>query len=153
MSFHTNPTVPAFIIHAELNMRGYIHLCYKICLHLLFQTCNYFLYLDVCCGCYYGCAIMMSYDRINKRKPCDRIWGLTLNSLRLGDAYTVSVNWALISSDRGLFPVVPSHHLNQCKFIVNWALRNKVKCQSKYNNFHVKKWVWKCHLQNGSHFV
>ena len=36
---------------------------------------------------------------------------------------------------------VPNHYLNQCWNIVNWTLRNKLLC------------IWKCNLENGSHFV
>ena len=27
-----------------------------------------------------------------------------------------------------------------------------MKFDSKYNDFQTQKWVWKCHVENGSHF-
>ena len=50
---------------------------------------------------------------------------------------------------------VPSHYLNQCCIIVNWTLRNKnsVKLYSKFKYFHSGKCIWKCYLENVSHFV
>ena len=49
----------------------------------------------------------------------------------------------------------PSHYLNQFWLIINWDIRNKnpVKFESKYKIFHSYKFIWKCRLQNGGHFV
>ena len=35
----------------------------------------------------------------------------------------------------------------------NWTLRNKFQCNFNQNNFDLTKLIWKCCLQNGSHFV
>ena len=47
----------------------------------------------------------------------------------------------------------PSHHLNQCWIIVNWAIRNKLQWNFNRNPniFMKKKYAWKCCLQNGVH--
>ena len=63
-----------------------------------------------------------------------------------------SVNWVIIGSGNDLLPV-------QCQAIT-WTnvgpmgtnfceVRNKIL----YNNFHRREWIWKCCLQNGSHFA
>ena len=44
-------------------------------------------------------------------------------------------------------------HRSRCWLIVSWILKNLMKFQSKYNNFHRRKWIPKCQWQNGSHFV
>ena len=48
-----------------------------------------------------------------------------------------------------------SHYLKQCWTIVNWTMGNKFQWHfnQKCNNFHRRKWLWKCRLENGAHFV
>ena len=54
----------------------------------------------------------------------------------------------------GLNVLTLSHFLNQCWPFIIWTNGNiAMKFESKYNNFHTTKWIWKCYLQNGSHFV
>ena len=48
---------------------------------------------------------------------------------------------------------MPSHYLSQCSLIVNCTLRNKIQWNSNCILFHSRKYIWKCRLQNGIHFV
>ena len=50
---------------------------------------------------------------------------------------------------------MPSHYVNQCCNIVNSNLRNKRQWNPKWNSnifFYRRNCIWKCLLQNGSHF-
>ena len=50
----------------------------------------------------------------------------------------------------------PSHNLIHCWHIVNWTLRNKLQWNINQNScifIHSREYIWKCHLQNGSHLV
>ena len=50
--------------------------------------------------------------------------------------------------------LAPSDYLNQWWVIVKCTLRNKLQWSFNWNTFfHSSKCSWKCHLQNGSHFV
>ena len=45
-----------------------------------------------------------------------------------------------------------SEPLLDCCYLDHWE-QTWVKFELKYENFHTWKWIWKCHLQNDSHFV
>ena len=47
----------------------------------------------------------------------------------------------------------PSHYLDQYRNNVNWTLRNKLKWNFNQNFNYSIKYIWNCHLRNGSHFV
>ena len=106
---NTQPSVPAFITHANLKCKKYIHLCDEICL-VSFESWEFILQflssglmklgetIGYCwcpivmkwslCGCNngrYGCTIVMSYIEINKAVSQ---WLLTFN-------LCVSVTWPL----------------------------------------------------------
>ena len=106
---NTQPSVPAFITHANSKCKKYIHLCDEICIWFQFKVVNWFYCLyqvnwwnlvkqsgtvgaqllwSGCYGCNngcYGCAIVMSYTEINKAVSQ---WPLTFN-------LCVSVTWPL----------------------------------------------------------
>ena len=57
-------------------------------------------------------------------------------------------NLTIIASDNGSSP---SHYLNQCWIIVDWALRKKVQWKNNQNSFiFIKEMHWKSRLQNVS---
>ena len=106
---NTQPSVPAFITHANLKCKKYIHLCDEICVWFHLKVGNQFCSLyqvdwrnlmkqsvtvgvqllwGGCYGCNngrYGCTIVMSYIEINKAVSQ---WLLTFN-------LCVSVTWPL----------------------------------------------------------
>ena len=47
------------------------------------------------------------------------------------------------------------HYLNQCWFVVNWHIGNKLQWNPNRNSkiFFTKKCIWKCLKESGSHFV
>ena len=51
--------------------------------------------------------------------------------------------------------LTPSHYLIQCWLMLNCKSSEliSVQLQSKYNNFHLRKCIWKCFLQNKAVFV
>ena len=50
-----------------------------------------------------------------------------------------------------LASLLPEPVMNYCRIDPKeWM---SVKSQSKYNKFHSRKFIWKCCLQNGGHFV
>ena len=50
--------------------------------------------------------------------------------------------------------LVPSHHLNKWWLIISQITGNKLHWNLKqHKQFHRRKLIWKCHLQNGGHFV
>ena len=67
-----------------------------------------------------------------------------------------SVDWRF--PDRDVMPLrprysVPSHYMDKCWFIVNWAKRALWKLNQNKNNFPSRKWNWKWHQQIVSHFI
>ena len=50
--------------------------------------------------------------------------------------------------------LVPNRQQNQCSFVVNWTYR-RIDFKEIWIKTHFlsRKYIWKCHLQNVSHFV
>ena len=59
----------------------------------------------------------------------------------------------IIGSDNGLAPFAPTHYPNQCKFIVNSTIVNKIQQNVHLNVYNSRKCIWKRQMQNGGHFV
>ena len=48
---------------------------------------------------------------------------------------------------------LPRHQLNNCRFELNWNLKNNIqRFESKLNCFDLRKWIEKCRVQNGDRF-
>ena len=80
-----------------------------------------------------------------------------LNSLRPSDVYICICNLSTIGSNNGLLSGQHQAIIRpKCWNIVNWTLRNKLQWnpnRNKFIHFHSRKCIWKCHLENGGHFV
>ena len=87
--------------------------------------------------------------------PCEEfifgLWVLHFCSLRLSEAiWNQSLGnhwfrlWLVTCSQQ-------SHYLNQCWFVLNWTVRNKIQWNT-LQTFHSRIWISK-RLQNGDHFV
>ena len=68
---------------------------------------------------------------------------------------SASTNWNIICSDNSLSPVwrqaVSEPILDYCQFDLKEHI--SMKSQSKFMRFHSPKWILKCRLRNGGHFV
>ena len=142
LSMNTQPSVPAFIIHANLKCKKYIHLCDEICICFHFKVGN------KCCGlCHVdwwnlmkqsvtvgaqlslgghygcnnghdGCDIVMSYTKINKAVSQ---WLLTLN-------LCVSVTWPLTCAFH--IPCMDTPEITGACVMIKWD--STIKCNLKY---------------------
>ena len=82
-----------------------------------------------------------------------RVW-TELNSLVRWSNTCMQVNYTSIGSDNGLLHV---HHQaiiwnNGGLLLEPWE-QIQAKFGSKVNDFHLRNCFWKCHLQNGGHFI
>ena len=65
-----------------------------------------------------------------------------------------SVQYTIVGSNNGFWFVQCQVITNAGVFLIGpLGVNFSVKFQSKYNNFHTRKWIWICHLQNISHCV
>ena len=82
----------------------------------------------------------------------DQPVGFMFNSLRSGDIYHASLNGVINGS--GLLSV--QHQVSEqtsADVLLDRLLEHSMKFKSKYKHFHARKCIWKCCLQNGSHFT
>ena len=86
------------------------------------------------------------------RKSCRKF---TLSYFSVTCYKHVELLWPISALDRKqVRGYAPSHHLNQCWYIVIWTLRNKLPWNFNRNSyiFIARKIVWKCLLENNKPF-
>ena len=82
-------------------------------------------------------------------------WGTAIQSGLIEARWYMYVNWIIICSCKGLLPI---GHQAITWNIIDSLNKRKIgpmgaSFESKYKNFLSRKCIWKCYLQNGSHFV
>ena len=167
---NTQPSVPAFITHANLKRKKYIHLCIEICVWSHFKVGNYFCSFNQvdwwnlmkqsvtvdaqllwsgrygCNNGRYGCPIVMSYSEINKAVSQ---WMLTFN-------LCVSVTWPLTCAFHipcTHTPEIIDMHRGMCDNILSIVCKSHIEegRGNVSNPFFVQKvhgqehpWMWIC---------
>ena len=76
----------------------------------------------------------------------ENVWILLMISKKFVPNVTIDNEPALVQIMAAAWSV-PSHYLNQCWFIVNWNLGNKLQLNllQKFIHFHSRKCIWKYH--------
>ena len=81
---------------------------------------------------------MSNYSNLTHWPHCEVIW-----YHRMWSTLVQAIASCLMS---------PSHYLHHCRLIVSWAIWNILEWNFNQNAIFFRKCIWKCCLQNVSHF-